>query len=149
MPSQLPLDLLIGLAKDATDDAARALGKISAERNNAERQLQMLHDYRGDYLERLSQAMQSGMSASDCHNYQRFIGTLDDAISQQANVLKDIEQQLLASRLAWQAEKRKLSSFDTLAQRREQARQVVENRREQRVTDEFSARLVQHRAGMH
>ena len=24
--------------------------------------------------------MTSGMSASDCHNYQRFIGTLDDAI---------------------------------------------------------------------
>jgi len=141
--------MLIGLAKDATDDAARELGKISAERNNAERQLQMLHDYRQDYLTRLSQAMQNGMAASDCHNYQRFIGTLDDAIAQQGNVLRDIDQQLHACRLNWQNEKRKLSSFDTLAQRREQARQVVENRREQRVNDEYSARLVQNRARLH
>ncbi|TDM04800.1 flagellar export protein FliJ, partial [Macrococcus lamae] len=39
MPSQLPLDMLIGLAKDSTDEAARELGRLSAERNNAEQQL--------------------------------------------------------------------------------------------------------------
>ena len=86
MPSQLPLDMLINLAKESTDEAARLLGRLSAERTNAERQLGMLQDYRQDYLERLQQAMTTGMSASDCHNYQRFIGTLDDAIGQQQNL---------------------------------------------------------------
>ena len=54
----------------------------------------MLQDYRHDYLERLQQAMTSGMSASDCHNYQRFIGTLDDAIVQQQGVLQQADENL-------------------------------------------------------
>ena len=57
MPSQLPLDMLINLAKESTDEAARRLGRLSTERTNAERQLGMLQDYRQDYLERLQQAM--------------------------------------------------------------------------------------------
>ena len=147
MPSQLPLDMLINLAKESTDEAARLLGRLSAERGNAERQLSMLHDYRQDYLERLQQAMTSGMSASDCHNYQRFIGTLDDAIGQQQGVLRQAEDNLSKGRLYWQQEKRKLNSYDALAQREMRAQAVVESRREQRANDEYSARLVQRQAG--
>ncbi|WP_459667710.1 flagellar export protein FliJ, partial [Achromobacter xylosoxidans] len=117
MPSQLPLDMLINLAKESTDEAARLLGRLSTERTNAERQLGMLQDYRQDYLERLQQAMTTGMSASDCHNYQRFIGTLDDAIGQQQNVLRQADENLAKGRLYWQQEKRKLNSYDALAQR--------------------------------
>lgn len=147
MPSQLPLDMLINLAKESTDEAARLLGRLSAERSNAERQLSMLHDYRQDYLERLQQSMTSGMSASDCHNYQRFIGTLDDAIGQQQGVLRQAEDNLSKGRLYWQQEKRKLNSYDALAQREMRAQAVVESRREQRANDEYSARLVQRQAG--
>ena len=148
MPSQLPLDMLINLAKESTDEAARLLGRLSAERTNAERQLGMLQDYRHDYLERLQQAMTSGMSASDCHNYQRFIGTLDDAIVQQQGVLQQADENLNKGRLYYQQEKRKLNSYDALAQRAAR-RSVAESRREQRLNDEYSARLVQRQAGMH
>ncbi|PND34967.1 flagellar export protein FliJ [Achromobacter pulmonis] len=149
MPSQLPLDMLINLAKESTDEAARLLGRLNAERGNAERQLGMLHDYRQDYLTRLQQAMVSGMSASDCHNYQRFIGTLDDAIGQQQAVLRQADENLAKGRQHWQQEKRKLNSYDALAQREVRARAVAESRREQRANDEYSARLVQRQAGMH
>ena len=149
MPSQLPLDMLINLAKESTDEAARLLGRLNAERGNAERQLGMLHDYRQDYLTRLQQAMVSGMSASDCHNYQRFIGTLDDAIGQQQAVLRQADENLAKGRRHWQQEKRKLNSYDALAQREVRARAVAESRREQRANDEYSARLVQRQAGMH
>ena len=96
--------MLINLAKESTDEAARLLGRLSAERTNAERQLGMLQDYRHDYLERLQQAMTSGMSASDCHNYQRFIGTLDDAIVQQQGVLQQADENLNKGRLYYQQE---------------------------------------------
>lgn len=148
MPSQLPLDMLIGLAQESTDEAARELGRLNAQRANAEQQLSMLHDYRQDYLQRLQNAMVAGMSAADCHNYQRFIGTLDDAIRQQTNVLHNADMQLMEGRQNWQREKRKLNSFDTLAQRDARARAVVEARREQRANDEISARLTRRPAGM-
>jgi flagellar FliJ protein len=149
MPSQLPLNTLIGLAKDQTDEAARLLGTLHTERNNAERQLAMLHDYRSDYLQRLQQAMVSGMSAADCHNYQRFIATLDDAIEQQRAVLDKADAHLAQGKVRWQEERRKLNSFDALAQRqnREQARQDA--RQEQRLNDEYSARLVRGAPGLH
>lgn len=148
MPSQLPLGMLIGLAKESADEAARELGRLNAERSNAEHQLNMLHDYRQDYLKRLQDAMVAGMSAADCHNYQRFIGTLDDAISQQTHVLHNADMQLMQGRLNWQREKRKLNSFDTLAERDARSRALTEARREQRANDEISARLVRRQAGM-
>ena len=93
--------------------------------------------------------MTSGMSASDCHNYQRFIGTLDDAIVQQQGVLQQADENLNKGRLYYQQEKRKLNSYDALAQRAQRAKLVAESRREQRLNDEYSARLVQRQAGMH
>ncbi|MBV7486321.1 flagellar export protein FliJ [Bordetella sp. BOR01] len=141
MPSQLPLDTLIGLAKESSDEAARVLGRLNAERNHAEQQLSMLQDYRQDYLERLQAAMQSGMSAADCHNYQRFIGTLDDAIGQQTAVLRQADTHLTHGRTHWQQQQRRLNSFDALAERERRALAVQEARREQRASDEFASRM--------
>jgi flagellar FliJ protein len=109
----------------------------------------MLHDYRQDYLVRLQQAMMSGMSAADCHNYQRFIATLDDAIGQQQAVLDQASSHLAHGKVRWQEERRKLNSFDALAQRESRLQAREEARREQRANDEHSARLVQGRAGLH
>jgi flagellar FliJ protein len=149
MPSQLPLDTLIGLAKDHTDEAARKLGQLHAARNDAERQLAMLQDYRQDYLHKLQRSMVVGMSAADCHNYQRFIATLDDAIGQQNATLQHAESQLAVGKQNWQEERRKLNSFDALAQRASHTAAIAESRREQRISDEYSARLVAGRVGMH
>jgi flagellar FliJ protein len=149
MPSQLPLNTLIGLAKDHTDEAARQLGQLHMARNDAQRQLAMLQDYRQDYLQRLQRAMVAGMSAADCHNYQRFIATLDDAIGQQDAVLTQAETHLATGKVRWQEERRKLNSYDALAQRASQTAAIAESRREQRANDEYSARLVRGRVGMH
>jgi flagellar FliJ protein len=149
MPSQLPLDTLIGLAKDNTDEAARRLGQLHTARNDAERQLGMLQDYRQDYLQRLQRAMVVGMSAADCHNYQRFIATLDDAIGQQNAVLTQAETHLSTGKVRWQEERRKLNSYDALAQRASHIASIAESRREQRASDEYSARLASGRVGMH
>lgn len=145
MPSHLPLDTLIDLAKEHADTAARALGRLNQERLHAEKQLDLLRDYRNDYLTRLQQTMISGMTASDCHNYQRFITTLDDAIGQQVAALDALNVNLEKSRLHWQQQQRKLNAFDTLAQREARAARVVAERREQRVNDEHSARVASRR----
>lgn len=145
MPSHLPLDMLIDLAKDNADEAARALGRLNQERQHAEKQLTLLRDYRNDYLARLQKTMLAGMTASDCHNYQRFITTLDDAIGQQIAALDVLNTNLEKSRLHWQQQQRKLNAFDTLAQREARAARVVAERREQRANDEHAARLASRR----
>lgn len=145
MASQLPLQTLIDLAREGADDAARELGQCNIKRDTADQQLGMLRDYRQDYLEKLQSAMQTGLTAADCHNYQRFIATLDDAIAQQVNVLQHAEQQLAVGRERWQQAQRKLNSFETLRERQARAQAQVDARREQRANDEYSARLVRRR----
>lgn len=149
MPDKLPLDTLIGLARDSTDEAARKLGLLQGARQHAAQQLSMLHDYRQDYLERLQSAMQAGMPAADCYNYQRFIATLDDAIGQQTRALGHADEQLEGGRVNWRQEKRRLNSFDALQARQARVQAQVDARREQRLNDEHAARLMRHPAGVH
>lgn len=142
MPEQLPLDTLSELARERAEEATRRLGVLNTALLNARQQLDMLAEYRHDYLARLQQAMCSGMSASDCQNYQRFIGTLDDAMAQQRHVVAQSEAELEAGRIDWQQAKRKQNSFEALTARAQRARDAVEQRREQRGNDEFAARML-------
>ena len=145
MASRLPLGTLIELASTSLDESARDLGESNSRRETVKQQLDMLLDYRQDYLDKLQTAMQTGLAAADCHNYQRFINTLDNAIAQQKNLLLHAEQQLSACRERWQLAKRKLSSFETLQTREQRAQASIDARREQRNNDEHSARLFRHR----
>ncbi len=149
MADKLPLDTLIDLARERTDEAARRLGQLQGARQNAAHQLTMLQDYRQDYLERLQQAMQTGMAAADCYNYQRFIATLDDAIGQQTMALGRADKQLEGGQQSWRDEKRRLNSFDALLARQARLQAQTEARTEQRANDEFAARLMRHPAGVH
>ena len=134
------LDMLIDLAKNDTDEAARKLAQMANARRDAEQQLEALHSYRLDYAQRLQQASQTGLTASNYHNFRQFIATLDEAISQQNKILEQLDARLSKGREAWQAEKRRLSSFETLQTRQLRQQAVFESRREQRFYDEISAR---------
>ena len=145
MPTSQPLDILIDLAREKVDEATRELGSLQSARTAAERQLAMLEDYLGDYRVRLQQAQQRGLTAAGWQNYQRFIATLEGAIAEQRRVLEHASGMLETGRVAWQDHKRRLNSFDALAERRVRSDAVINGRREQKANDEFSARLVQRR----
>lgn len=141
-----PLDTLIGLARDQLDDATQQLGSLQGARLAAERQLEQLEQYLADYRSRLQQAVQDGLPAAGWQNYQRFIGVLEGAINEQRQVMLQSEQQLQAGREHWQAQQRRVHSFDALAERQKARQQLVIQRREQRAADEFSTRMMQRRA---
>lgn len=141
-----PLDTLLELAQVQVDDATRELGRLQSARSAAERQLHMLEDYLGDYRARLQQAVQQGLSAAGWQNYQRFIATLEAAINEQRKLLEHTEVELDSGRRCWQDQKRRLNSFDALAQRRQRHEAIQNQRREQKANDEFSAQLVLRRA---
>ncbi|WP_397475580.1 flagellar export protein FliJ [Pusillimonas sp.] len=140
MAKSSTLDMLIDLARNDADEAARELAQLAKSRQDAEQQLEALHTYRQDYAERLQQVSKSGLTASNYHNFRQFIATLDDAISQQNKILEQLDAKLQQGRDSWQAEKRRLSSFETLQTRQLRHQAVLESRREQRLNDEISAR---------
>jgi len=140
MATTSALETLIELAQRETDDAAKRLGKCIAAAEEAEKKLALLLQYRDDYAARFQQDLRSGLSASGYHNFQVFMGKLEQAVAGQQQMVKDAHERVERERAAWQACERKRMSYGTLAERAEKTEQRRENRREQKQMDEHAAR---------
>jgi len=140
MPQKLPLDTLIELARGKTDESARRLGALQSAQLDAKQKLALLIQYRQDYLAQLQSLMQQGVTSSQWLNYQDFLATLDGAIAQQRGIAQQAAVRLEHGRTDWQQNKRRLNSFDTLAERAQRQAQLVQAKREQRDSDERAAR---------
>ena len=146
MTRKLPLGMLIDLAHTQTDDAARRLGALQSAHLNASQKLELLLQYRQDYHDQLDALMRGGLPSSQWRNYRNFLGTLDNAIEQQRAIAAQTETRLDNGRTDWQHQKRRLSSFDTLAERVRMQELMAEAKREQRDSDERAARKFFDRA---
>lgn len=140
MSEKLPLATLIELAQTKTDEAMRRLGQLQNAQTSASAKLEMLMQYRQEYLEQFNGQIQDGLTASQVRNFQNFIGTLDGAIEQQRALTLQADTRLGQGRTDWQSSKRRLTSFGTLADRVRQFEQGIANKKEQRESDERSAR---------
>ncbi len=138
MATDNPLHTLIDLTKERSSEAARQLQTITTTRNGAQEQLATLHVYRQDYIERFEKASAEGMSAANYHNFRQFIATLDEAISQQNNMVSQLDLKVEQSKQRWFDQKRQLTSYETLLSRQEIERQTQLNRTEQKLNDEMS-----------
>lgn len=146
MPQKLPLATLIELAQTKTDEATRRLGQLQNAHTSAAAKLEMLLQYRQEYLDQFNKQMQGGLPSAQVRNFQNFIGTLDSAIEQQRALTLQADTWLGHGRSDWQHNKRRLTSFDTLADRVRQQELIVINKKEQRDSDERSARQFYLRA---
>lgn len=132
---------LIGLAENEVEQQTKFLQRLNTERNQASTQLDTLHQYRLDYSDRLLQASQSGVTMANYHNFYRFIGTLDQAITQQNGLLGHIDAKITQQQQQWLAAKQRLNAYQTLQDRRDQQLAIDRARSEQRENDELSAAM--------
>jgi flagellar FliJ protein len=146
MHKKSPLTTLIELAQTRTDEATRRLGQLQSAHTTASAKLQMLLQYRQEYVEQFNVQMQSGLSSAHVRNFQNFISTLDAAIEQQRALTLQADTRLGHGRSDWQNNKRRLTSFDTLADRVRRQEIMVAGKKEQRDSDERSARQFYLRA---
>ncbi|MDP3708542.1 MAG: flagellar export protein FliJ [Polaromonas sp.] len=146
MPKKLQLAMLIELAQTKTDEATRRLGQLQNAHTSAAGKLDMLLQYRQEYLDQLKGQMRDGVASAYLRNFQNFIGTLDGAIEQQRALTLQADSRLGHGRSDWQHNKRRLTSFDTLADRVRQQEMIATGKKEQRDSDERSARQFYLRA---
>jgi flagellar FliJ protein len=152
MPAPSSIKMLLDLAQNRVDAAARQLGQLNSEERKAEHKLRVLLEFRHDYQARLSEHAQRGIEQVAWRNFLAFMGKLDHAISEQSKALVRSRDNQRAGRDEWQAEQRMFKSYDTLSQRhaREEAERAA--RREQREHDEQAIKSFVHRrlaAGRH
>ncbi|QFT86636.1 Flagellar FliJ protein [Halomonas sp. THAF12] len=146
--SRTALDNLTELAREARDQAGQ---KLAGDRRSADQivaQLESLQRYRAEYAARLQTALRDGIDPASMHNYQRFLASLDDALGRARQALAEQQRRVERSQRHWQQEQRRLSAYDTLAERRADAERQAEQRREQRATDELVTQRWQRRDGV-
>ncbi len=146
MSRSFPLQTLLNLAQSKNDAATRRLGLLNKQEHDAQAQLDLLHQYRREYQERMQAACQDGMNPALLKNFQEFIYKLDAAIAQQTLVVEQSKLSVRMGRNDFNHAQRKLKSFYTLQQRHTEAQIKAETKQEQRITDEHTGRMSAYKA---
>jgi flagellar protein FliJ len=145
MATNPALETLIELATNQTDEAAKRLGRAIRVCDDTEQKLALLLQYREDYEARFKTGLANGISAAGYRNFQLFLDKLDTAIAGQQQIVQDAKRRIVDERGAWQSCERKRMSFDTLATRAQQVEQRKENKRDQKLMDEFATRQANYK----
>lgn len=143
MKPQSPLITLRDLAQDAVEQATRQLGQVRKAQQAAEQQLSMLLNYQDEYRQKLNNQLSGGMESSNWQNYQQFIGALEQAIAQHRQQLTQWGEKVDHAMKQWQDKQQRLNAFETLHTRAQSAELQLENKRDQKLMDEFAQRSAQ------
>lgn len=143
MAQAFSLQPLLELMQSRTDEATRKLGQLLAAEQNQRSRLEMLEQYRGEYAQRMSDAVRQGLTPTSLMNYQSFILRIDEAIAQQRVVVSNSEKNTRLGQQHWQEQNKRLKAIDTLSQRHEIKERYRENKSDQKLQDEFAARRYQ------
>ena len=135
-----PWDRLKDIAAKRRDAQAQRLGALTRERDEAAKRLEMLVGYRADYEARLANASRGGIDPTELRNYQAFLAQLTRAIAQQTDIVGAAEGSVRGAKTQWTSEHQRVESFQALDVRHATGVAREEQRRAQKLTDEWSAR---------
>ncbi len=145
LESLTTLNLLLDRATQERDRLAGELRRGEDVLLRARRQGEQLDSYRGEYLQRWGQQFGRGGAIEIVHCYQSFMQRLDEAVGQQQRQVDAAEQGVAAVRqMLLQAELR-VASVKKLIERRQADARRLEERRDQRQTDETAQQLTRRR----
>ena len=132
---------VIDMAERAEREAAQVLGRCQQQLQQAQGKLGELERYRGDYQQQWINQGQQGVSGQWLMNYQRFLTQLESAIGQQRQTLLWHQDNLRKARELWQQRYARLEGLRKLVQRYLLEARQAEDKREQKLLDEFAQRL--------
>lgn len=133
------LELAIEQATQQRDAQARKHAQAQRTQHHALDQLAQLTHYSNDTDARWIGGHAVDLSVELIRHHYQFMDRLQNAVTLQQGVVRNLEQQLAkAHQLLLQAESR-LAAFKQVLKTRHLALNLVQQRREQRATDEFAA----------
>jgi flagellar FliJ protein len=135
------LKMLEEIATKEVELATEALAKAMKVVDEAQDKYDMLLEYRKGYQDNLNANLSKGMSAEAYQNFQNFFKKLDHAITGQKEVVVFAEKQVKVHRTLWQESQRKKLSYDVLISRSDKRAVKVEQKRDQKMMDEFATRM--------
>lgn len=136
--AEFRLQPLLEYARDRSALAAQELQRLRHQWTLSDEKLQQLQAYLADYHNRLNGNAANGMTAAAMRDFQRFIVKLELAIQAQGEEVVRCRQHWEAGQRAWMEREREVKAYDALRERHEREEVRKENKRDQRIQDEFS-----------
>lgn len=134
------LSLLLERAEGERDTAAQALHAASNQAQAAHAQHGELAGYRQDYRQRWTESFAQATTMDIVGCYQSFGQRLNQAVDTQGHVANHADQRQMRAREALRQAELRVAALRQLIARRQAEAAKVDQRREQRATDEFAAR---------
>ncbi|WP_410498984.1 flagellar export protein FliJ [Chitinibacter sp. S2-10] len=131
---------LLQLAQDEREDASRAMQAAQAAWLQGQAKLEQVDSFRAEYRGRLASSAQTGMSVTQWRDFQLFLAKLDTAAIQQSEEVNRLSAVYEERKVQWLECEKKVKAFEALRVRHEQNEISRENRREQKILDEFNSR---------
>jgi flagellar protein FliJ len=139
--SSRTMKMLKEIAAKEVDLAAEALALAIKAVNEAQAKCDLLREYRQDYVKKLNKLLEAGIGAKEYQNFQNFFSKLDQAVIGQQEVIEFAIRQEKIQRQLWQESQRKKLSYEVLSQRTNKHELKVEQKKDQKMMDEFSMRI--------
>lgn len=141
MKALQPLMALLSQAERERDDALASQARAEAHHRAAIDQMQQLVTYRKEYEQRWAEHFRQSSSIELMHCYQAFTARLSQALGHQQRVEEQAEGQLASARALVMSCEMRVASVQKLIERRLNERRLHAERLEQKLTDEFAARV--------
>lgn len=132
------LQPLLDLSRNHLDSATSELGKLIAHEQDSSRKLELLQNYRSEYVERFRSAVSDGLGVETLRNYGAFMARIDEAIEIQRSLLDQSQRRTSAGKQAWVKQRNRVKAFDTLHERHLEREQQQLQKQEQRASDEHT-----------
>jgi flagellar FliJ protein len=140
MPAAFPLQSLLDHARHRMEAAERMLLMIKRKEDAARQRMDELETYQREYRERFAGSSQGGMPIQILRDYHHFLGKLEVAIRGQQNEVEQFRRRWQSAHETWMDLRRKVKSYEVLANRHQTAETRRQDRREQGQSDELSGR---------
>jgi flagellar FliJ protein len=133
------ISLAIELATRRRDEFAKALARVRRVLGSSQDQMAQLQGYAGDTDARwMGSSTTIVLSAELIRHHYQFMDRLQQAIVMQAGVLTNGGRQVEQAEKALVQAEFRLAGLNQVLKTRQAAAQLVQKRREQRMTDEFA-----------
>lgn len=132
--------VLIELASQVSTTVAIELAGAVRVSNESREKKELLENCRHDHIERLQAALACGLSVQQHNNSQAFIQGLGVEIARQNEICLVDESKVREHQVLLQQSERKRLSYIILCNRASSLAKKLDDKREQKATDEFASR---------
>lgn len=118
-------------------NAGSLLANVQQQYDKQNAQLEKLRAYRAEYQQQLNEKLADSRSAGVIHDYHRFIESIDLAIGQQTEVVRQCAEKVAARRADWLVKRQNVTKMVNAAENLKHGERLSARRAEQKESDEL------------